>query len=230
MRQTNGATPGRVMSCLLLLSLVSMCASMAASPPSTGRPVRAVRLAADAEARPLSALLEDPALVEQMLEDDEDDETLTLFRALKGISGPQQVAFVAPLASRATLAQANGAKCKLTKEETPAREGPVPLKMVASGKGDGKPSHIRGGLFSKLSQKLPGSLLASFFGLGVGSGLNLNANGPQGLNPLGVAPVNAADWPPPKTDQKRVLFLLSDTGGGHKASAKAIKGALDLMY
>ena len=203
---------------------------MAASPPSIGRPIRAVRPTSDAaEARPLSALLEDPALVEQMLEDDEDDETLKLFHALKGISGPQQVAFVAPLASRATLTKANEAKCKLAKDETPAREGPTPLKMVASGKGDGKASQIRGGLFSKLSQKLPGSLLASVFGLGIGSGLNLNANGPQGLNPLGVAPANAADWPPPKTDQKRVLFLLSDTGGGHKASAKAIKGALDLM-
>ena len=45
-----------------------------------------------------------------------------------------------------------------------------------------------------------------------------------------LPPANPADWPPPKTDKKRVLFLFSDTGGGHKASAKAIQGALDLMY
>jgi hypothetical protein len=56
------------------------------------------------------------------------------------------------------------------------------------------------------------------------------ANAGQGSNPLGMAQANAADWPPPKTDKKRVLFLFSDTGGGHKASAKAIQGALDLMY
>ena len=36
---------------------------------------------------------------------------------------------------------------------------------------------------------------------------------------------------PPKRDgRKRVLFLLSDTGGGHKASAKAIQMALDQLY
>ncbi|KAJ1495858.1 hypothetical protein T484DRAFT_1760757, partial [Baffinella frigidus] len=36
---------------------------------------------------------------------------------------------------------------------------------------------------------------------------------------------------PPKRDgRKRVLFLLSDTGGGHKASAKAIEMALEELY
>jgi len=220
------------MLCLLLLSVVGSSLSMAVTAPAGSLHSRAVRPAADGQpaSRPLSQLLEDPALVEQILEEEEDDETLKLFHALKGISGQQQVAFVAPLASRATLAQANQAKCKLSKEDKLAQEGPAQLTMRAGGSSDGnKAPRIRGGLFSKLSHKLPGTFLASVFGLGVGS-LNLNANGAAGLNPLGVAPASAADWPPPKTDQKRVLFLLSDTGGGHKASAKAIKGALDLMY
>ncbi|HMR66642.1 MAG TPA: hypothetical protein PKE64_21725, partial [Anaerolineae bacterium] len=30
--------------------------------------------------------------------------------------------------------------------------------------------------------------------------------------------------------QKRILFLMSDTGGGHRASAKAIKEAIDHLH
>jgi len=88
-------------------------------------------------------------------------------------------------------------------------------------------------LLSKIPRKLPGTVLASVLGLAANfnlKGLSLNSNAGHGVGPLGVAPANAADWPPPKTQQKRLMFLLSDTGGGHKASAKAIKGALDIMY
>eukprot|EP00288_Rhodomonas_lens_P017092 CAMPEP_0177696814 /NCGR_PEP_ID=MMETSP0484_2-20121128/4180_1 /TAXON_ID=354590 /ORGANISM="Rhodomonas lens, Strain RHODO" /LENGTH=228 /DNA_ID=CAMNT_0019207809 /DNA_START=137 /DNA_END=820 /DNA_ORIENTATION=+ len=36
--------------------------------------------------------------------------------------------------------------------------------------------------------------------------------------------------PPKNSGKKRILFVMSDTGGGHKASAKAIVGALDELY
>ncbi len=39
---------------------------------------------------------------------------------------------------------------------------------------------------------------------------------------------NNAVWT--KNGKKRILILLSDTGGGHKASAKAIQAALDILY
>ena len=144
--------------------------------------------------------------------------------------GLGELAFVAPLTSRATLAKTHkedAATCSLeTSRDSPRRDTQMNMNMGGAGKGMNPLE-----LLSKLPRKLPGTLLASVLGLFANfKGLSLNSNAGQGVGPMGLAPSHAAAWPPTKTAQKRVLFLLSDTGGGHKASAKAIKGALDILY
>lgn len=41
---------------------------------------------------------------------------------------------------------------------------------------------------------------------------------------------NIADSPAAETPKKKVLILMSDTGGGHRASADAIKAAFDQQF
>ena len=179
-------------------------------------------------------IVHDPAVVEEILEEDDDDETLKLFRALHGMTTAtqQKTAFVPPL----------GAPIKATEPATCFVER-APLQPERDNRAQAQkhePNMLLGGMdnlksiLTKIPRSLPGNVVAGLLGLCAninGFGVNLNANAAgQGFNPLGVRGANAADWPPPRDGKKRVLFLLSDTGGGHKASAKAIKGALDILY
>ena len=93
--------------------------------------------------------------------------------------------------------------------------------MMHLGNGGGK--HKIPTFFLK---SIPQNILRSIFSISA-----LNGFGNQGsmkwAHALEAAPNNAALN---KSGKKRILILLSDTGGGHKASAKAIQAALDLLY
>ena len=39
-----------------------------------------------------------------------------------------------------------------------------------------------------------------------------------------------AEKPLADTDRKRIMVLMSDTGGGHRASAEALKAGFDILY
>ena len=189
---------------------------------------RGVHLSAESRLHAQTAVPARTQDAEVMSEDEEKEDatTLQLFHALKGVGSGGGVAFLAPLASRATLLKANEKLAGVKKDVRPCASAPASHTKMSLGKGsDGFK------FFSKFTSKLPGTLAAAWLGLVANfNGLGVGQNSGLNLNPLGVAPANAADWPPPKDGKKRVLFLLSDTGGGHKASARAIKGALDILY
>lgn len=224
--------------CLILVLAVSTFADATVVSPSGLQNRGSTSAGTHSAARSGAELLRDPERVDAFTEEAHEEDvspeegmsadTLKLYDALHGLSEQHKVAFVAPISSRAALNRPSSpAVCT---SESRANPSPKDAAAEASMKmGGGGPINLLGFL-SMIPRKLPGSMAAALLGFTAGfRGLH-SANAGQGLNPLGLSPANAADWPPPKTSQKRVLFLLSDTGGGHKASAKAIKGALDLMY
>lgn len=87
---------------------------------------------------------------------------------------------------------------------------------------------IKGGRFSVGS--IAKTLASAFIGITVfGSPISSAVAKGLGGFPLMMADGSKAGAPR-KDSRKRVLMLLSDTGGGHKASAKAIQAALDELY
>eukprot|EP00291_Cryptomonas_curvata_P012571 CAMPEP_0172183576 /NCGR_PEP_ID=MMETSP1050-20130122/19069_1 /TAXON_ID=233186 /ORGANISM="Cryptomonas curvata, Strain CCAP979/52" /LENGTH=466 /DNA_ID=CAMNT_0012857223 /DNA_START=221 /DNA_END=1618 /DNA_ORIENTATION=+ len=76
-----------------------------------------------------------------------------------------------------------------------------------------------------LKNQIPRNIFKGIFSFSCWNGLG--KQGMQWAYALDSSSNNAV-WT--KNGKKRILILLSDTGGGHKASAKAIQAALDLLY
>jgi ABC-type glycerol-3-phosphate transport system substrate-binding protein len=59
----------------------------------------------------------------------------------------------------------------------------------------------------------------------------LQTGGPRAAKAVALWPFSKSSKPvAEKTEQKRVLIMMSNTGGGHKASAEAIRDAFQEKY
>jgi hypothetical protein len=114
----------------------------------------------------------------------------------------------------------SGRECLTAKRRLSSVGGSRTLMSLGNG---GKKHNFP--LFKLNIKSIPRNVFNSFFSIACWNGF-----GNKGMNWAHALEASKNPTPVDKSGKKKILILLSDTGGGHKASAKAITAALDLLY